>query len=110
MLANPSTSLIYETCTFTISNSGGGYIAFCFSANPEVSQRIENFCHNYGVAKEIHRLDDRYLYALTPLHRLKTALLSLFRAEIIHEKPLSICYEVVNSGRMLFGMRMKWNS
>ena len=90
-------SLLQESATYTISNSGSAYIAFFFKGENDFIQRMSNFLYNYGVIKngEIHKYVESQYYARTPMDNFKRALMDLFRGETILEKS-NIDYCVVS--------------
>jgi len=87
-------SLNNETGKFILSNYGQ-YDAFMFSGDASFLERIENFCINYGIngKGDFYTFDESTRYCLTPLERLKKALLDNFRNELMAAQPISTMTE-----------------
>jgi hypothetical protein len=86
------TPLLEEPLEFNLTLSGNNYYNLFFRGPKEALDRMLNFCLGYGVSKDYFELSDNHYYVLTPMSRLKSALLNCFRGEIVKAKNENINY------------------
>ena len=84
--------LLEEPLELNLTLSGNNYYNLFFRGQKEALDRMLNFCLGYGVSKDYFELSSNHYYVLTPMSRLKSALLNCFRGEIVRDKNQDINY------------------
>lgn len=81
-------TLTSEQGEFFLNNPNSEYCTFAYRGDLEFLRRMETLFFNYGILEsgEIHIIKDNFNYILTPLARLESGLIELFKGEIITSK------------------------
>lgn len=85
-------TLTQEQGDFYLNNPNSEYCTFAYSGDQKFLERMETLFFNYGILEsgEIHTIKDNFNYILTPLQRLQSGLIELFKGEIITSTTNSI--------------------
>jgi len=106
------TPLLEEPLEFNLTLSGNNYYNLFFRGQKEALDRMLNFCLGYGVSKDYFELSSNHYYVLTPMNRLKSALLNCFRGEIVKAKNENInytCLDVKDELGDVVEIKVEWD-